>query len=240
MSRVLIQCENLSLGYEGQTVAEGLSFTAHEGEYWYVLGENGSGKTTLMKAILGLHEPLHGSITFARGIRKSIGFLPQQTPAQRDFPATVWEVVLSGCLGGHGFSPFYTKQEKQAALENMERLEIASLAKRSYKALSGGQQQRALLARALCAAQKMLLLDEPVTGLDAKTQEEFYELVERLNRGGITVLMISHDVSAAVRYATHILHMGVRPLFVGKKEDYLASAPGTTLLQNLQTQRGAA
>ncbi|MGN1403265.1 MAG: metal ABC transporter ATP-binding protein [Ruminococcus sp.] len=223
-----LTCTDLTLGYEGVAVTEHLSFSVNAGDYLYIVGENGSGKSTLIKALLRLKEPMAGTITTGDGLQPDeIGYLPQQTAVQRDFPASVQEIVRSGCLNRSGFRPFYTKQEKQLAQENMERLGIAHLAKRCYRELSGGQQQRVLLARALGATQKMLLLDEPVTGLDPKAQTELYELIQQLNqRDGITILMVSHDMEAAVRYATHVLHISKTPLFFGTKADYLKSKIG--------------
>ena len=182
--------KDVTLGYEGNVVIEHLNFSVQAGDYLYIVGENGSGKSTLMKAILGLKSPMAGTITTGDGLQPDeIGYLPQQTAVQRDFPASVLEIVRSGCLNHSGFRPFYTKQEKQLALDNMERLGITHLAKRCYRELSGGQQQRVLLARALGATQKMLVLDEPVTGLDPKAQLELYELIAQLNRkDGITIL----------------------------------------------------
>ncbi|MCD8219069.1 MAG: metal ABC transporter ATP-binding protein [Ruminococcus sp.] len=221
-------CTDLTLGYEGVAVTEHLSFTVNAGEYWYIVGENGSGKSTLVKALLRLKAPMAGKIETGDGLQPDeIGYLPQQTALQRDFPASVQEIVRSGCLNRSGLRPFYTKQQKQLAQEVMERLGIAPLAKRCYQTLSGGQQQRVLLARALCATRKMLLLDEPVTGLDPRSQTELYELIARLNQeDGVTILMISHDMEAAVRYASHILHISKTPLFSGTKSDYLQSDIG--------------
>ncbi len=223
-----LTCTDLTLGYEGVPVTEHLSFSVNAGDYLYIVGENGSGKSTLIKALLRLKAPMAGKIETGDGLQPDeIGYLPQQTAVQRDFPASVQEIVRSGCLNRSGFRPFYTKQEKQLAQENMERLGIAHLAKRCYRELSGGQQQRVLLARALGATQKMLLLDEPVTGLDPKAQTELYELIQQLNQqDGITVLMVSHDMEAAVRYATHVLHISKTPLFFGTKADYLKSKIG--------------
>lgn len=220
--------KDVTLGYEGNVVIEHLNFSVQAGDYLYIIGENGSGKSTLMKAILGLKSPMAGTITTGDGLQPDeIGYLPQQTAVQRDFPASVLEIVRSGCLNHSGFRPFYTKQEKQLALDNMERLGITHLAKRCYRELSGGQQQRVLLARALGATQKMLVLDEPVTGLDPKAQLELYELIAQLNRkDGITILMVSHDMEAAVKYASHVLHISKTPLFFGTKEDYLRSKIG--------------
>ncbi len=225
----LITCKDLSLGYENTRVAEHLSFTVEEGDYLCIVGENGSGKSTLMKTLLGLRPPRAGQIEFGGGLHKNeIGYLPQQTPIQRDFPASVQEVVLSGCLSRCGLRPFYTKEEKALAARNMQRLGIANLARRCYRELSGGQQQRVLLARALCATRKLLLLDEPVAGLDPKVTAELYDLVAELNRDdGITVIMISHDIAAALRYASHILHIGEgQRLFFGTAAAYLASPVG--------------
>ena len=222
-----ISCQNLTVGYDGRTVLQGLNFEVNPGDYLCIVGENGSGKSTLMKTILGLQAPIGGRILTGDGLRKNeIGYLPQQTQAQKDFPASVREIVLSGCQGRCGSRPFYSKEEKRLAEENIGKMGIGSLTKRCYRELSGGQQQRVLLARALCATRKMLLLDEPVSGLDPRVTAEMYGLIERLNREeGITVMMISHDISAALKYASHILHIG-DSVFFGKKTDYLQSPQG--------------
>lgn len=220
----LLTCQELSLGYDGREVVRGLNFEVCAGEYLCIVGENGSGKSTLMKALLGLQTPMGGKILIGDGLRQSeIGYLPQQTVVQRDFPASVWEIVLSGCGNRLGLRPFYGKAEKQLALENIKRMGLLPLQNRSYRELSGGQQQRVLLARALCATQKLLLLDEPVSGLDPKVTAEMYALIEKLNKEErITVIMISHDISAALRYADHILHIS-EDIFFGTKEEYLRS-----------------
>lgn len=225
----LLSCRELVLGYEGKQVVEGLSFSVEEGDYLCIVGENGSGKSTLVKTLLRLLAPMGGEILTGEGLqRNEIGYLPQQTALQRDFPASVGEVVRSGCLNRCGLRPFYTREEKRLVAENMERLGITALAKRCYRELSGGQQQRVLLARALCATRKLLLLDEPVAGLDPKATADMYQLIERLNRqDGITVIMISHDISATTQYASHILHIGQqRPLFFGSRTAYLQSELG--------------
>ena len=221
-----LTCQNLAVGYEGRAVLENLNFSVCPGDYLCIVGENGSGKSTLMKTILGLQPPVRGKVLTGDGLRKNkIGYLPQQTPVQRDFPASVREIVLSGCQGRCGDRPFYSKGEKQLAKTAMERMQVAALAKRCYRTLSGGQQQRVLLARALCAAQNMLLLDEPVSGLDPKVTGEMYGLIQRLNReDGVTILMISHDITATLNYASHILHLG-RRVFFGTKADYLREFP---------------
>ena len=222
-----LSCQNLTVGYDGRTVLQGLNFEVNPGDYLCIVGENGSGKSTLMKTILGLQAPISGRILTGDGLRKNeIGYLPQQTQAQKDFPASVREIVLSGCQGRCGSRPFYSKEEKRLAEENIGKMGIGSLTKRCYRELSGGQQQRVLLARALCATRKMLLLDEPVSGLDSRVTAEMYGLIETLNREeGITVMMISHDISAALRYASHILHIG-DSVFFGTKADYLQSPQG--------------
>ena len=224
----LITCEGLTLGYENQKVVERLDFSVNEGDYLCIVGENGSGKSTLMKTILRLNTPLSGQIRMGEGLEPTqIGYLPQQTEIQRDFPASVREIVLSGCLNRCGLRPFYSREEKRLAAENMEKMGVLELQKRCYRELSGGQQQRVLLARALCAARKVLLLDEPVAGLDPKVTAEMYALIQRLNReDGMTILMISHDIDAAVKYASHILHISHEPLFFGTTADYLRSDVG--------------
>ncbi len=218
-----LTCQDLTLGYEGKRVVQNLSFTVEAGNYLCIVGENGSGKSTLIKTILRLVPPLAGSVQFGDGLRsREIGYLPQQSAAQRDFPASVQEIVLSGCLNRCGLRPFYTREEKNLANANMKRLGIDALARKCYRELSGGQQQRVLLARALCATRRLLLLDEPAAGLDPTAEAEMYQIIETLNRSdGITVIMISHDISAAVKYASHILHIGRKEqLFFGTAEAY--------------------
>lgn len=224
----LLTCSNISLGYEGKKIVEDINFSVNTGDYLCIVGENGSGKSTLMKTLLNLKTPMEGSIVTGDGLKQEeIGYLPQQTVVQKDFPASVREIVLSGCLNRCGMRPFYSKEEKQLAATNMERLGIRHLAKRCYRELSGGQQQRVLLARALCATRKLLLLDEPVAGLDPKAMADMYEIIKSLNsEDGITVIMISHDIKATVKYASHILHISKKPLFYGDKKDYLASDIG--------------
>ena len=218
-----IECNNLSLGYDGKAVVEGLNFKIGKGDYLCVLGENGAGKSTLIKTILGLIDKVSGDIIYADGLKAyEIGYLPQQTVVQKDFPATVGRVVLSGTLAASGFKPFYGKREKELARQKMEELDIWELKKKCYRNLSGGQQQRVLLARALCATSKVILLDEPVTGLDPKVTADFYELLKQLNDKGITVIMVSHDLHA-VSYATHILYIDSDDSFYGTKKEFLNS-----------------
>jgi zinc transport system ATP-binding protein len=223
-----LTCRDLALGYDGKTVVSGLSFSVNAGDYLCIVGENGSGKSTLIKTILRLKAPISGQVLTGDGLRPDeIGYLPQQTAAQKDFPASVREVVRSGCLNRRGLRPFYSKAEKKMAEDMMEELGIAALAKQCFRELSGGQQQRALLARALCAAGKVLLLDEPAAGLDPKAASDMYGLIGALNRGGTTIIMISHDMAASLRYASHILHIGGRGLlYFGPKPDYLDSGAG--------------
>ena len=218
-----LECKNLTLGYGSKTVIENLSFHVNKGDYLCILGENGSGKSTLMKTILHLLKPISGTISTGDGLlADEISYLPQQTEVQRDFPASVYEIVLSGCQSRCGKRPFYNKEEKGLAAAAMEKLGISHLAKKCYRELSGGQQQRTLLARALCAAQKMLLLDEPVTGLDPTATEEMYSLIKQLNNDGITIIMISHDTEAALKYASHVLHIGTSgsKTFFGDVKEY--------------------
>ncbi len=225
-----VSVKDLEIGYEKRVVQEPLNFTVEQGDYLCIVGENGAGKSTLMKTLLGLLEPVGGQILLGDGLKRSeIGYLPQQTIVQRDFPASVREIVQSGCQNRCGLRPFYNKGEKALAAENMERMGITDLADCCYRELSGGQQQRVLLARALCAAQKVLLLDEPVSGLDPRVTLEMYELIGRLNREGVTILMISHDIAASVRYARHILHIGGR-IFYGSVEEYKESELGKFFL----------
>ena len=234
-----IICRNVSLGYEGHIVSEGIDFTVSQGDYLCIVGENGAGKSTLMKALLGLHPPLSGKIEFSDGLKQNeIGYLPQQNHFQRDFPASVQEVVISGCLNRCGLRPFYRHAEHESARTNMEKLGVWPLRERCYRELSGGQQQRVLLARALCATRKLLLLDKPVSGLYPSATAEMYAIIRRLNKiEGITVLMISHDIFAATREADHILHLAHRPLFFGSTEDYRKSDVGWAFLRMEEGER---
>ncbi|MDR3051103.1 MAG: metal ABC transporter ATP-binding protein [Oscillospiraceae bacterium] len=221
----LITCRGASFGYEGNTAVAGLNFEVQSGNYLCVVGENGSGKSTLIKGLLRLKAPIEGSVLMGDGLKPTeIGYLPQQTAAQKDFPASAYEVVLSGRLSARGVLPFYTCKDKAAANESIERLGITLLRRRCYRELSGGQQQRVLLARALCATQKVLLLDEPVAGLDPVVTQELYRLIAEINHNtGITIIMVSHDIHSAVKYASHILHLKNRQAFFGTTTGYLNS-----------------
>ena len=223
----LITCENLTLAYDTGVVASGVNFTLEAGDYLCIVGENGSGKSTLLKSMLGLHPVDGGILTIDPATRKGgIGYLPQHTPAQRDFPASVREIVRSGCLKKSGIRPFWRASDKKLADKAMARMGIDRLAKRCYRELSGGQQQRVLLARAFCATGDLILLDEPIAGLDPMAMTEMYRMIADLNREGVAVVMVSHDVSAAVNYATHILHMSKTTTFFGTTEEYLATPVG--------------
>lgn len=220
----LITCENLTMGYENKNAVEDVTFSIEPGDYLCIVGENGSGKSTLLKGLLGLMHPDSGRILFGDGLTQtSIGYLPQQTMVQRDFPASVQEVVISGCLGRGGFGPFYNRNQRTAAENAMEKLGITSLRKKSYRNLSGGQQQRVLLARALCATDQLLLLDEPVTGLDPVVTAELYALLKRLNGEGVAIVMVSHDINCSIHNAHKILHMNTGVLFFGGVDEYRES-----------------
>ena len=223
----LLKCENLSFAYDGVTVVKNLNFTVEDGNYLCIIGENGAGKSTLIKGLLRLKKPSAGTVELGEGLKAAeIGYLPQQTQIQKDFPASVREVVLSGCLNRMGLRPFYSRVEKDRARENMEALEILDLQGQCYRDLSGGQQQRVLLARALCAAHKLILLDEPVSGLDPVATRSLYAQIAHINRTRkITVIMVSHDIDASLRDASHILHLGQEgQLFFGRVEEYRHSA----------------
>ena len=224
----LLSCRDVSLGYEGQSVLTHLNLTIRAGDYLCVVGDNGSGKSTLLRGLLGLLPPQSGEIRRAPELRRgAIGYLPQQTRAQRDFPATVSEVVLSGCLSQKGNRFFYSAAQKSAALVNMGKLGVLELKDRSYRDLSGGQQQRVLLARALCAAGRLLILDEPITGLDPAAAQDLYKTLSYLNeKEDMAVVMVTHDLRPALRQARTVLHIGRSGLFCGSVEAYLASPQG--------------
>ena len=223
---MIFECKDVTLGYENKVVAKNLNFKIDQGDYLCVVGENGAGKSTLIKTLLGLIKPLNGEvIANVQGKNhKGVGYLPQQTQAQKDFPASVWEVVLSGVLNNDHRCPFYNKKDKAEAEKNMEKLNILDLKKRCYRELSGGQQQRVLLARALCATDSVLILDEPVTGLDPAASMELYETIKDLNKKeNVTIIMVSHDIKNALNYATHILHLEQENDFFGTVEEYKKS-----------------
>ena len=216
-----IICRNLAIGYDGKAIVQNMNFSVNTGEYLCVIGENGAGKSTFMKTLLGLQPPIQGEILFGDNLKQNeIGYLPQQTEVQKDFPASVREIVLSGCQNQLGLRPFYYRKEKSYAEAILNKLQITDLAEQCYRELSGGQKQRVLLARALCATKKMLLLDEPVAGLDPKAAKEMYYLIQKINREeNITVIMISHDIQIAVNYASHVMKIGPN-IFYGTSEEY--------------------
>jgi zinc transport system ATP-binding protein len=226
-----LQLEGITKRYPAVVANSKVSLKVKPGEIHAILGENGAGKSTLMKAILGLRPPISGRVMFGDGLEKrEIGYLSQQTDVQKDFPASVREIVLSGFQGRMGFRPFYKREEKERAAQNMERMGVAWLSDRCYRDLSGGQQQRVLLARALCATEKLLLLDEPVSGLDPVVTADMYRIIGELHQSGVTIVMITHDVAEALPCATHILHLG-RRVFFGTRDEYLREmkdAPGET------------
>lgn len=225
----LISCRDASFSYETIPVIAGLDFSVQRGDYLCVVGENGSGKSTLLRGLAGLKAPSSGTVELGEGLSSTqTGYLPQQTAAQRDFPASVWEVALSGNQGQRGWRPGYSRADRARTMDALRSLGLEDLKGRCFRELSGGQQRRVLLARALCATQALLLMDEPVAGLDPVVTAEFYQLVEQVNRQrGITVVMVSHDIPSAVKYASHILHLGTRrQLFFGSTGDYLQSDVG--------------
>ena len=232
----LIKCNNISLSYDGVDVLKDISFSIYDDDYLCIVGENGSGKSTLIKCLLGIKKADKGEIMMNGGLKHSdIGYLPQQTSIQKGFPATVEEVVISGCLSSRGYRPFYSKKEKQTAEMNMKRLGILDLRKRCYRELSGGQQQRVLLARALCAAKKLILLDEPVTGLDPVAINELYNLIGELNQlDKITIIMVSHDIQNLLRNTKHVLHLNESSAYYGSVNDYLKSEIGSKFIGELK------
>lgn len=221
----LIKCEHVDLGYENQDAVINVNMEVCPGDYLCIVGENGSGKSTLIKGLLGLLKPSGGKLTVAEELKTTgIGYLPQQTAAQKDFPASVREVVLSGCLSRRGRRPFYSKTEKDIASANIEKLGITQLANQCYRELSGGQQQRVLIARALCATRELLILDEPITGLDPMAIQDFYSMIRKLNREDkVAIIMVSHDLRNAVEEANKILHLQKQVLFYGPAHDYMNS-----------------
>ena len=228
----IIKCEHTDFGYENHDAVIDLNLEIYPGDYLCVVGENGSGKSTLIKGMLGLLKPTGGSLSVADELKRGgIGYLPQQTAAQKDFPATVQEVVLSGTLSRRGNRPFYSRAERKLAAHNLERLGIEHLTQKCYRELSGGQQQRVLIARALCATEQLLILDEPITGLDPSAIQDFYHLIKKLNKeDGITIIMVSHDIGNVISQANKILHLHRRVVFCGTAEAYRQSVAGKEFL----------
>lgn len=227
-----LTCKNITMAYDRITIMEDVNMEVCEGDYVSIVGENGTGKSSLIKGILGLVPLKKGEIIYGEGIsKKNIGYLPQQTPAQNDFPASVMEVILSGCLGKSGFAPFYPAKAKKEVRKVMERLGITESAKKIFGSLSGGQKQRVLLARALMATDKILFLDEPIAGLDPLVTAEFYEIIADLNKkDNLTIIMVSHDIENAMRYSNKIFHMGEKDYFFGSKEEYKNSIQAKVFL----------
>ncbi len=220
----LIECKETAVGYDDTVVADNINFTVENGDYLCILGENGAGKSTLIKSLLGLIPPVKGEISFGDGLKQTeIGYLPQQTQIQKDFPASVYEIVISGLSGKTSKLPFYTKKDKHIALHNMKVLEIENMKNKCYRELSGGQQQRVLLARALCATGKLLLLDEPITGLDPLAAANFYDVIKGLNHNGIAVITVTHDISGGIRDAGKILYISHEKSCFYTKEEFLRS-----------------
>lgn len=219
-----ILCKDLSVGYDGSAVSEHIDFTVDKGDYLCIVGENGAGKSTLMKTLLKLIPKVSGEIRYDTDLLgRDIGYLPQQNSFQKDFPASVWEIVLSGHIAKNTLGICYSAEQKKTALEHMESMSILELKDKCYRDLSGGQKQRVLLARALCATSKLIILDEPVSGLDPKVSVDFYNLVKSLNDKGITIIMVSHDIDSSIKYASKILHIARKQLFFGDTKEYLES-----------------
>lgn len=227
----ILTCNHVTLGYDGVAILRDINFAVGSDTYLCIIGENGAGKSTLIKGILGLVQPMSGRIETGDGLKTSeIGYLPQQTQIQKDFPASVYEVVISGRINSMGLKPFYNAADRYEADKNLELLGITQLKNSCYQELSGGQQQRVLLARALCATKKMLLLDEPVSGLDPVAAKDMYELIARINKEQqIAIIMVSHDLNAAMKYSNHILHLSHRQLYFGKTREYVTGDDGNVI-----------
>ncbi len=223
----IIECRNISAAYDGIKPLSDVTFSIEDKDYLCIIGDNGTGKTTLMKVILGLKHQSSGEIIFNNLSKNQIGYLAQQSELQKEFPASVKEVVLSGCVNRKRFNPFYTKSDKEKAKNAMQTLDILKLKDRCYRELSGGQQQRVLLARAICASDKILFMDEPTTGLDPIMTTEFFNLTEKMNRElGIAIVMVTHDTHCAVKYSKNILCLYKENYFYGKTSDFISTDKG--------------
>lgn len=216
----LLICRNLAVGYDGIRQCENISFTLHEGEHLSVIGRDGSGKTALVSAILGLDSPMEGEVTYCGGLKRSeIGCMPQNDMLMGN--ARVLDTVLAGCLGGMN-KWFVGRGEKQRAMDCLTELGAADLAARRMGELSGGQRQRVLLARALCSAERLLILDEPLRGLDAVAAEELLCLIHRIGEErNVSVIFINPPTPRGT-----VLHLAGKPVFYGTAEAYASSLPG--------------
>lgn len=221
----LIECKKLSIGYASKVICKDISFDIEKGDYVCIVGENGCGKSTLLKTILGLNKPLIGKVSFDSEFnRKLVGYLPQQTELQKDFPATVREIVMSGLLNRMGWRPFYSAKEKDRCNKIMKELSVDEFASRGFKELSGGQQQRVLLARALCATDELLVLDEPTNNLDSRSIKLFYKLISKLNKeNGITIIMVTHDLERVINSTNKIVYLKDELKFAGSRDEFLDS-----------------
>ena len=221
----LIKCNNIEFKYDGKEILKNISFEVNKGDYLCIIGENGSGKSTLLNILTGILKPNNGTVTLSNNLsKKEIGYLPQKSEIYENFPASVYEVVISGCVNKLSIIPFYRRKEKQIANYNMNLLEISNIKNKCFHELSGGQKQRVLLTRTLCSTRDVILLDEPVSGLDPIITESFYNVVNHLNsEHGTTVVMVSHDIQNCLKYASHILYIGKDLFYYGSKSDFLNS-----------------
>jgi zinc transport system ATP-binding protein len=219
----ILELKQLRLGFGDNIVINNASLVLEEGDFACIVGANGAGKSTLVRAILGLIKPLGGDIHYCGDLKQTqIGYLPQETRPDSNFPATVEEIVLSGCLGHMGWKPFYCHKEKQHIRRSLKILGIESLAKKRFVDLSGGQKQKVLLARSLSATTKMIILDEPSNSLDHKSRKDFYKTLKNLNREqGLTILMITHDLDADDLIGNKVIAIKEGKVTLSETNDYL-------------------
>lgn len=218
----LIEIKNLTLGYEKQSVIKNVNMSIDENDFICIVGPNGAGKSTLVKGILGLIKPMKGKVIYNNLKQNFIGYMPQETKIDSNFPASVLEIVLSGTLNRLGFKCFYTKKEKEIALANLKLLGISNLKDKNFCDLSGGQRQKVLLARSLCASKKLLILDEPSNNLDSKSKKELYKNIVDLNKNkGMTIIMITHDLDHDNLIGNKILSLRENDIFFGSTEEFV-------------------
>ena len=218
----LIEIRNLSLGYDKDIILKHVNLDIEENDFICIVGPNGSGKSTLVKGILGLIKPIKGKVKY-NGLKQNfIGYMPQETKVDANFPASVFEIVLSGTLNSEKYKMFYTKSQKETAMNNMKLLGIEKLKNKSFCDLSGGQRQKVLLARSLSATTKLLILDEPSNNLDSKSKSELYKTIIDLNKNhGITVIMITHDLDHDNLIGNKILSLRENDIFFGSVDEFI-------------------
>lgn len=223
MSNKILSVKDLNFNYGKIKILKDINFELDKGDYLGIIGANGSGKTTLIKVLLGLLQPSSGTVVYHQNILEdnALGYVPQKTFGDhQNFPATVKEIVRTGLLANKGFLKQYNDEDNKKVVEILNRLNLCDLKNRKINKLSGGQQQRVLLARSLVSNPRVLILDEPTSALDPEVREDFYQLLETVNKSGVTIILISHDLQSIEPYLNKVLLLDRKILFFGNPKDF--------------------